>query len=123
MKKSILGIVLFLLMGSANATDYKTLLNGKTLYIKGGNCAGLSLAKNSGLMGNQSPCKVDLPTKLRWLNNDLFMMVEKNQISESSPPRVFIYKIKSLKGNQIVLSEIWTGWNNFPDEDITYTIK
>ena len=49
MKKSILGIVLFLLMGSANATDYKTLLNGKTLYIKGGNCAGLSLAKILGL--------------------------------------------------------------------------
>ena len=74
-------------------------------------------------MGNQSPCKIDLPTKVRWLSNDTFMMIEKNQILETSPPRVFVYKVKSIKGNQIVLSEIWTGWNNFPDEDTTYTIK
>ena len=58
MNKSILGIALLLLTGVANATDYKTLLNGKTMYMKGGTCAGLSLAKNSGLMGNQSPCKI-----------------------------------------------------------------
>lgn len=123
MNKNILGIALLLLTGVANATDYKTLLNGKTMYMKGGTCAGLSLAKNSGLMGNQSPCKIDLPTKVRWLSNDTFMMIEKNQILETSPPRVFVYKVKSIKGNQIVLSEIWTGWNNFPDEDTTYTIK
>lgn len=115
MKKNILGIALLLIAGMTNATDYKTALTGKTLQMKGGNCAGL--------LGDQSPCAVDLPTRVRWLSADTFMLVEKNQVSESSPPRVFVYKVKSLKGNQVVLSEIWAGWNNFPDSDISYTIK
>lgn len=33
------------------------------------------------------------------------------------------YKVKSLNGNQVILNEIWTGWNNFPDSDQQYTIK
>lgn len=65
--------------------------------MKGGNCAGLSLSKNSGLMGDQSPCEVDLPTRVRWISNDTFMMVEKNQTSSDKPPRVYLYKIKSLQ--------------------------
>ena len=63
--------------GVANAPDYKTVLTGKTLYMKGGNCAGLSLSKNAGLIGDQSPCTVNLPTRVRWISNDTFMMVEK----------------------------------------------
>lgn len=95
--------------GVANATDYKTVLTGKTLYMTGGNCAGLSLSKYSGLMGDQSPCSVDLPTRVRWISNDTFMMVEKNQTSSDKPPRVYLYKIKFLQGNKVVLSDIWTG--------------
>ena len=123
MEKKILGIFLLLTCSLTNATDYKATLSGKTLYMKGGNCAGLSLTKNSGLMGNQAPCKVDLPTKVRWLSNDMFIMIEKNQTVETSPPRTYLYKVKSLNGNQVILSEIWTGWNSFPDCDQQYTIK
>lgn len=109
--------------GVANATDYKTVLTGKTLYMKGGNCAGLSLSKNAGLIGDQSPCTVDLPTRVRWISNDTVMMVEKHQISSEKPPRVYLYKVKSLQGNKVILTDIWTGWNSFPDSDTTYTIK
>jgi len=109
--------------GVANATDYKTVLTRKTLYMKGGNCAGLSLSKNAGLIGDQSPCTVDLPTRVRWISNDTFMMVEKHQISSEKPPRVYLYKVKSLQGNKVILTDIWTGWNSFPDSDTTYTIK
>jgi len=123
MKKKIIAISLLITSAIANATDYKAALTGKTLYMKGGNCAGLSLTKNAGLMGDQSPCNVDLPTKVRWLSNDMFIMIEKNQTVETSPPRTYLYKIKSLKGNQVILSEIWTGWNDFPDSDEQYTIK
>jgi hypothetical protein len=109
--------------GVANATDYKTVLTGKTLYMKGGNCAGLSLSKNAGLIGDQSPCTVNLPTRVRWISNDTFMMVEKHQTSSEKPPRVYLYKVKSLQGNKVILTDIWTGWNSFPDSDTTYTIK
>ena len=53
----------------------------------------------------------------------MFIMIEKNQTVETSPPRTYLYKVKSLNGNQVILSEIWTGWNSFPDSDQQYTIK
>ena len=122
MKNTII-ISLLMFAGSVYAADYKAALTGKTLYMKGGNCAGLSLSKNSGLMGDQSPCEVDLPTRVRWISNDTFMMVEKNQTSSDKPPQVYLYKIKSLQGSKVILTDIWTGWNSFPDSDTTYTIK
>lgn len=122
MKKFIL-LSALVFTGVANATDYKTVLTGKTLYMKGGNCAGLSLSKNAGLIGDQSPCTVDLPTRVRWISNDTFMMVEKHQTSSEKPPIVYLYKVKSLQGNKVFLTDIWTGWNSFPDSDMTYTIK
>lgn len=108
----------------ANAVDYKNLLTGKTLRIDGATCAGISLSKSSGLMGEQplSKCSLDLPARVKWISDDTFMLVESNQPNETSPPRVFISKVKSLKGNKVVLTEIWTGWGNQPNEDTTYTI-
>lgn len=44
MKKIIL-VSALVFTGVANATDYKTVLTGKNLYMKGGTCAGLSLSK------------------------------------------------------------------------------
>lgn len=123
--KKILLVALFFGCTVANATDYKTLLIGKTLTMNGATCAGISLSKNSGLMGEQplSRCSLDLPARLKWIGDDTFMLVEKNKTNESSPPRVYLYKIKSMKGSKVVLNEIWTGWNNLPDDEITYTIK
>lgn len=123
--KIIVG-VLTLISVAANAADFKTQLNGKDLVMNGANCAGISLKKNSGLkgeMGNMPPCSIDLPTRLKWINESTFVMVEKNKTNDTSPPRVYLYKVKSIKGNQVVLTEVWTGWNDFPDEDITYNIK
>lgn len=124
-KKIFVG-VLSLISVAANATDFKTQLNGKDLIMSGANCAGISLKKNSGLkgeMGNIPPCSVDLPARLKWINESTFVMVEKNKTNDTSPPRVYLYKVKSIKGNQVVLTEVWTGWNDLPDDDITYTIK
>lgn len=123
--KKILLVALFFGCAVANATDYKTLLTGKSLTMVGATCAGISLSKNSGLMGEQplSRCSLDLPARLKWISDDTFMLVEKNKTNESSPPRVYLYNIKSVKGSKVVLNEIWTGWNNLPDDDVTYTIK
>lgn len=120
----------FLLMGIllscsiANATDYKTAVDGKVLRMDGGTCAGISLTKQSGLMGEQplSHCSLDLPARVKWLSDDTFMMVESEKSNDTSPPRVFVSKIKSVKGNKVVIKDIWTGWGNQKDEEITYTI-
>lgn len=118
--------VLSLFSVAANAADFKTQLSGKDLVMKGANCAGISLKKSSGLrgeMGNTPPCSMDLPARLKWINESTFMMVEKNKPNETSPPRVYLYKVKSIKGNQVVLTEVWTGWNDLPDDETIYTIK
>ncbi|MCO8066098.1 hypothetical protein NI459_00300 [Acinetobacter schindleri] len=108
----------------ASAADYKTLLTGKKLVMQGASCAGISLTKNAGLLSEgSSSCSVDLSTRVKWVDEDTFILIEKIKTNETSPPRVYLYNIKSIKGNKVVLSEIWTGWNSFPDEEITYTIK
>lgn len=112
--------------GIANAADYRAQLNSKTLTMSGSQCAGISLKKNAGLLnesGNRPPCEVSLPTRVKWIDGATFALIEKDRINEISPPRVYLYKVKSIKGNQVVLTSIWTGWNDFKDEDITYSIK
>ena len=111
---------------TAFAADYKSQLTGKRLVMSGAQCAGISFSKNAGLiseMGNAPPCDVDLPTRIRWVGDDSFLMIEKNQTSKDKPPRVYFYKVKSIVGKKVVLTNVWTGWNSFPDEDTTYFIK
>lgn len=120
----LLGTVL--ICGIVNAADYKAQLNGKTLTMSGAQCAGISLKKNAGLfneMGNRPPCEIGLSTRLKWIDGSTFALIEKERVNDISPPRVYLYKVRSLKSNQVVLTSIWTGWNDFKDEDITYSIK
>jgi len=122
-KLVLVGMGLFLSF-SVNAADYKSALTGKVLRTEGATCAGISLTKNSGLMGEQplSKCSIDLPARVKWISEDTFMLVQSEKPNDISPPRVFISKVKSLKGNKVVLTEIWAGWGNQPNEDTTYTI-
>lgn len=122
--KKILFVLLALSCASVNAADFKKPLNGKDLILQGHNCAGISLKNTSGLLGDGSgKCGVELATKLKWIDGDSFILIEKNRLNETSPPRTYLYKVKSVNGNKAVLTEIWTGWNNFPDENISYIIK
>lgn len=124
MGKVILAVGLFLSCSFVNAAGYKAAIDGKILRMDGGTCAGISLTKQSGLLGEQplSRCSLDLPARVKWLSDDTFMMVETEKSNDASPPRVFISKIKSVKGDKVVISDVWTGWGNQKDEEITYTI-
>ncbi|HDG7211738.1 hypothetical protein [Acinetobacter nosocomialis] len=122
-KLFLVGLVF--IAGWTNAADYKTQLSGKNLIMSGANCAGISLKNNSGLSSERGnpECSVNLPARVKWLDESTFMLVEKNKPNETNPPRVYIYKVKSISGKKVVLSEIWTGWGNQPDSITTYTIK
>jgi hypothetical protein len=124
MKKYL--FALLVICSTVNAADYRTQLDGKILSMNGAKCAGLSLKKNSGLLSigsDPNKCEVELPTKVRWIDGSTFILIESNRINEISPPRTFLYKVKSINGNKVVLTEIWTGWNNYPDSDSSYTLK
>ncbi len=124
MKKYIL-LYIISICSPAFAADYQSLLAGKTLVMKGAVCAGLSLGRNSGLSAEQpmGQCSVDLPARLEWISPDTFIMVEKSRPDDTSPPRVFISKVKLIKGKEVVLTDIWTGWGKSRHEDTAYTIK
>lgn len=116
--------MLLTLCATASAASFKDSLRGKNLVMQGYDCTGISLKDTSGLLSNDSgKCGVVLQTKLKWIDDKSFILIEKNRPNETSPPRTYLYKIKSVNGNKVVLTEVWTGWNNFPDEDHTYTIK
>ena len=40
------------------------------------------------------------------------------KINEKCPPVVDVYKVVSFDGKQLILKDIWTGWNDFKDETL-----
>lgn len=127
MKK--LFLTLLLLPYLALATDFKAAVSGKKLTFVHAYCAGVSFSKN-GTVANMydeqvSNCKLNIPFLLRvkWLNNNTAMLVEKVQRNKLAPPRVFIMQFQSLKGNIITVKDIWAGWGTYPDEIHKYIIK
>lgn len=99
--------VLFLGHGSANASDFKMAINDKVLIMKEA-CAGISLKKSAGILGTagRHNCEIEIgvPSRVKWLDNRTFVLIENQRVNNISPPRVFIYKIKSVNGKKVVLT-------------------
>lgn len=94
--------------------------------MEGANCAGISLKKESGLyneLGNTPPCSIDLFTRLKWVDDKTFMLIEKNKMDNVRPPRLYLYRVESIKGDKVFLIDIWTGWGDLSDTKVTYTMK
>lgn len=126
MKKILLCCFAVILSSHTFAEDYKSILNGKRLVLEHSQCVGIALDKNPGFVneiGNKPPCKVDMPARIKWVSDDAFLVIEKNHKLQDKPPRVSYYKVKSIKGKTVVLTDVWTGWGTMPDEDITYDIR
>lgn len=108
------------------AQDFKSILLGKKLTYTDAACAGLSFESNgkfANMYGEAGgiECNPALKLRVKWLSNDMFILIEKDQEVESAPPRTFLYKINSI-GKTANLTEIWTGWNDHKDERQQYTI-
>ncbi|MCO6514297.1 MAG: hypothetical protein J6589_07510 [Snodgrassella sp.] len=127
MKK--LFLTLLLLPSLVMATDFKTAVSGKKLTFDGATCAGVSFSKD-GAVANMydeqvSNCNLNIPFLLRvkWLNDNTAILVEKVQKNKSAPPRVFVMQFQSLNGNRVTVKDVWVGWGNHPDQIQKYTIK
>ena len=127
MKKVFL--IALLLPSLAMATNFKQVVSGKKLTYVGATCAGVSFSQD-GLIANMydeqvSNCALNIPFLLRvkWLNENTAMLVEKVQKDKSAPPRVFVMQFQSQNGNKITVKDVWVGWGNHPDQIQKYTIK
>ncbi|WP_336162997.1 hypothetical protein [Acinetobacter ursingii] len=89
-------------------------------------CAGLSFSKNgkdAAIYAELGQCQDPLHLRVRWLDDKTFILIEKVRLNETSPPRSFLYKVKSVNQDYVQLTEIWTGWGDSKDDTLGYYFR
>ena len=89
-------------------------------------CAGLSFSKNgkdAAMYAELGQCQDPLHLRVRWLDDKTFILIEKVRLNETSPPRSFLYKVKSINQDYVQLTEIWTGWGDSKDDTLGYYFR
>ncbi|MBJ9905104.1 hypothetical protein KTJ16_19865 [Acinetobacter bereziniae] len=89
-------------------------------------CAGLSFSKNgkdAAMYAELGQCQDPMPFRVRWLDDKTFILIEKVRLNETSPPRSFLYKVKSVNQHYVELTQIWTGWGDSKDDTLGYYFR
>ena len=89
-------------------------------------CAGLSFSKNgkdAAMYAELGQCQDPLHLRVRWLDDKTFILIEKVRLNETSPPRSFLYKVKSINQDYVQLTKIWTGWGDSKDDTLGYYFR
>lgn len=89
-------------------------------------CAGLSFSKNgrdAAMYAELGQCQDPLHLRVRWLDDKTFILIEKVRLNETSPPRSFLYKVKSVNQHYVELTQIWTGWGDSKDDTLGYYFR
>ncbi|QKY89409.1 MULTISPECIES: hypothetical protein [unclassified Acinetobacter] len=119
---------LCLSLSSLACAGAKESLIGKRLVmdIPDVQCAGLSFSKNgkdAAMYAELGQCQDPMPLRVRWLDDKTFILIEKVRLNETSPPRSFLYKVKSINQDYVQLTEIWTGWGDSKDDTLGYYFR
>ena len=119
---------LCLSLSSLACAGAKESLIGKRLVmdIPDVQCAGLSFSKNgkdAAMYAELGQCQYPMPLRVRWLDDKTFILIEKVRLNETSPPRSFLYKVKSINQDYVQLTEIWTGWGDSKDDTLGYYFR
>ena len=119
---------LCLSLSSLACAGAKESLIGKRLVmdIPEVQCAGLSFSKNgkdAAMYAEMGQCQDPLHLRVRWLDDKTFILIEKVRLNETSPPRSFLYKVKSVNQDYVQLTEIWTGWGDSKDDTLGYYFR
>ena len=119
---------LCLSLSSLACAGAKESLIGKRLVmdIPDVQCAGLSFSKNGkdvAMYAELGQCQDPMPLRVRWLDDKTFILIEKVRLNETSPPRSFLYKVKSVNQDYVQLTEIWTGWGDSKDDTLGYYFR
>ena len=119
---------LCLSLSSLACAGAKESLIGKRLVmdIPDVQCAGLSFSKNgkdAAMYAELGQCQDPLHLRVRWLDDKTFILIEKVRLNGTSPPRSFLYKVKSVNQDYVQLTEIWTGWGDSKDDTLGYYFR
>jgi hypothetical protein len=98
--------------------NFSTLIHGQFI-LKGSNYAGFNFINPIRVIWtNEMDSSHPDTLKLGWLNNFTFFTCEIKRMNEECPPGVSIYKVISCDGKQLILKDIWTGWNDHEDDTL-----
>ena len=119
---------LCLSLSSLACAGAKESLIGKRLVmdIPDVQCAGLSFSKNgkdAAMYAELGQCQDPMPLRVRWLDDKTFILIEKVRFNETSPPRSYLYKVKSINPDYVELIQIWTGWGDSKDDTLGYYFR
>ena len=119
---------LCLSLSSLACAGAKESLIGKRLVmdIPEVQCTGLSFSKNgkdAAMYAELGQCQDPMPLRVRWLDDKTFILIEKVRLNETSPPRSFLYKVKSINPDYVELIQIWTGWGDSKDDTLGYYFR
>lgn len=106
--------------GSSSGGDSSSSNGGGTDNPDNGNTIPKPVTCVESQMGQ---CQDPLLLRVKWLDDKTFILIEKVQINNISPPRTYLYRVKSYKKNGVDLTDIWTGWGDYKDTSVSYYYK
>lgn len=126
--KKLIFAGLCLSLSTLACAGVKETLVGKRLILNlpDTECAGLSFAKNgkdAAMYAEIGQCQDPLQLRVKWLDDKTFILIEKVRTNNISPPRTYLYRVKSYKKKGVDLTDIWTGWEDYKDTSVSYYYK
>ena len=119
-----------LMLGQTSAqAGYKESLSNSRLIMDGASCAGIEFSKDSlsAKWRNEIECQRNDKTvshwRVIWIDDDDFILVQRDRNNETSSTSNMLYKVKSLKKNRIVLVDYWTGWGKHAPSLESFSIE
>lgn len=112
----IFSLATLILSQTSAQAGYKESLSNSRLIMDGASCAGIEFSKDSlsAKWRNEIECQRNDKTvshwRVIWIDEDDFILVQRDRNDEKSSPGNMLYKVKSLKNNRITLLNYWTGW-------------
>jgi hypothetical protein len=101
--------------------------NNGHAFIKGryimehASCAGFDFIDNKIVVWySEFQCNYPDTLRLKWINENTFIVRDKTRLNKISPPRVYVYQIIKDDGKQLILKSIWTGWNDLKDTILVF---
>jgi hypothetical protein len=79
--------------------------------------------KDAAMYAELGQCQDPMPLRVRWLDDKTFILIEKVRLNETSPPRSYLYKVKSINPDYVELIQIWTGWGDSKDDTLGYYFR
>ncbi|WP_230432441.1 hypothetical protein [Plesiomonas shigelloides] len=114
-----------LLSGNSHAENYEKSVINHRLILKGAESSGIEFIGSDKVV-MYAEITGDMPiveARVKWIGNNFFYMVENGQNCTECPPRSWLYKIESIKNNEVSMLEFNNTWPAFKDEVSVYTLR